>query len=66
MPAALAKHVLGAAVQDFIDQARPTDSNDWLALVRAAQAFTRERIEDYVATATADGPLVPDRTLQER
>ncbi len=59
LPAAVAKSVLSAAVQDFIDEARPTDFNDWLTLVRTARAVSRERIEDYVAVATADGPLVP-------
>ena len=59
LPAAVAKSVLSAAMQDFIDEARPTDFNDWLTLVRTAQAVPRERIEDYVAVATADGPLVP-------
>ena len=33
---------------------------DWLTLARTARAFTRERIEDYVAAATAGGPLMPD------
>jgi len=60
LPAALAKVVLSAAVQDFIDEARPTDDGDWLSLPRAARAVTRERIEDYVAAATATGPLLPD------
>jgi hypothetical protein len=59
LPAAVAKAVLSAAVQDFIDEARPTDFNDWLTLVRTAQSVPRERIEDYVAVATSDGPLVP-------
>jgi hypothetical protein len=60
LPAPLAKVVLSAAVQDFIDEARPTDDGDWLSLSRAARAVTRERIEDYVAAATATGPLLPD------
>ena len=60
LPAALAKVVLSAAVQDFIDEARPTDDGDWLALSRAARSVTRERVEDYVAAATAAGPLMPD------
>ena len=61
LPAALARHVLSAAVQDFIDEARPTDANDWLTLVRAAQNLSRERIEDYIAAAaTSNGPLVPE------
>jgi hypothetical protein len=60
LPAAIAKAVLAGAVQDFIDESRPTDFNDWLTLVRSAQAVSRERIEDYVAAATASGPLVPE------
>jgi len=59
LPAAVARAVLTAAVQDFIDEVRLTDANDWLGLVRAAQAISRERVEDYVAGATASGPLIP-------
>jgi hypothetical protein len=64
LPSAILKSVLAAAVQDFIDEARPTDANDWLTLVRAARTVPRERIEDYVASATADGPLVPDELTE--
>jgi hypothetical protein len=60
LPAALAKVVLGGAVQDFVDEVKPTDDGDWLTLVRATRSFTRERIEDYIGAATATGPLVPD------
>jgi hypothetical protein len=60
LPAAIAKVILSAAVQDFIDEVRPTDDGDWLALSRAARTITRERVEDYVAAATANGPLMPD------
>ena len=60
LPARLAKYVLSAAVQDFLDEVRATDPDDWLSLVRGAGAVPRERIEDYVAAAAADGPLVPD------
>jgi hypothetical protein len=68
LPAAVAKVVLSGAVQDFIDDARPTDDADWLTLVRAARAATRDRIEDYIAAATAAGPFVPDtgRRVPER
>jgi hypothetical protein len=60
VPAALAKVVLSGAVQDFIDEVRPTDEADWLTLARLSRTATREQIEDYLAAATADGPLVPD------
>jgi hypothetical protein len=59
LPAAITKSVLTAAVQDLIDEVRPTDANDWLSLVREAQTASRERIEDYVSAVTAEGPLVP-------
>ena len=62
LPAALAKVVLGGAMQDFIDEARPTDDADWLTLARAAATVTRERIEDHIGAATAAGPLMPDPT----
>jgi hypothetical protein len=60
LPAVLAKPALAAAMQDFVDSVNPTDGNDWLTLARAAQAVSRERFEDYIAAATADGPLLPD------
>jgi hypothetical protein len=60
LPARLAKYVLSAAVLDFVEEVRGTDTDDWLSLVRGAAAMTQERIEDYVAAAAADGPLVPD------
>jgi hypothetical protein len=58
LPASLAKYVLSAAVLNFVDEVRATDPDDWLSLVRTAGAVARERIEDYVAAAAADGPLV--------
>jgi hypothetical protein len=60
LSAVLAKPVLAAAMQDFVDSVNPTDGNDWLTLARAAQSISTERFEDYVAAATADGPLLPD------
>jgi hypothetical protein len=57
LPAMLARAVLARAVQDYVDQVRPTDSSDWLTLVRAAQALPQQKIEDYVASLTAEGPL---------
>jgi hypothetical protein len=59
LPAALTKLVAGAAMQDFLDQVKPNDPDDWLTLVRTARSSTRTRIEDFVSIATARGPLVP-------
>ena len=39
LPAALAKVVLSAAIQDFVDEARPTDDGDWLSLSKAARSI---------------------------
>jgi len=61
LPAAIAKVVLAGAVQDFIDEVKPTDDSDYLTLARTARTFTRDRIEDYVSAATAGGPLMPDQ-----
>jgi hypothetical protein len=55
LPAALARTVLSAAMQDYVDVVRPNDPNDWLTLVREARTLTRERVEDYLAAATAAG-----------
>ncbi len=62
LPASLARGVLSAAVQDFVDQARPIHPSDWLTLVRTAQAISDDRLDDYVAALTADGPLVPEQS----
>jgi hypothetical protein len=60
LPATLSKQVLGAAFQDYLDDVRLTDPNDWLGRVQAMRSISRDRIEDYVAAAAAaGGPLVP-------
>jgi hypothetical protein len=66
LPAVLARPVLAAAMQDFVDATNPTDGNDWLTLARAAQAIDRARFEDYIASATADGPLVAESGEADR
>jgi hypothetical protein len=58
LPSALAKVVLSAAVQDYIDEVSPTDAADWLTMVRTAWMVSPERVEDYMAAATAVGPLM--------
>jgi hypothetical protein len=60
LPAALARGVLGAAMQDYVDRAKPLFADDWLTLVRSAQALSTERIQDYIAALTINGPLVPE------
>jgi hypothetical protein len=62
LPASLLRGVLAGAVLDFVEQVRPLYAGDWLTLVRTAQAITDDRIADYIAALTADGPLVGDRS----
>jgi hypothetical protein len=58
VPAALAKPVLEFAVRDFLHRAPSLHLDDWLTRVRAAQDLSYEQIEDYVAAAIVEGPLV--------
>jgi hypothetical protein len=60
LPAGLAKSVLAIAVQEFVDRVQFSQDDDWLARVQVARDVPRERIEDYVAAATVDGPLLLD------
>jgi hypothetical protein len=62
LPAVLLRGVLASAVQEYVDQVRPLHANDWLTLVRAGQAISKDRVEDYVSALTAGGPLVAERT----
>jgi hypothetical protein len=66
IPAMLARAVLAAAVQDFVDGVRSTDPDDWLSLVRGARTLSRLQVEDYVAAAAADGPLVLEASLDSQ
>jgi hypothetical protein len=59
LPAQLARSLLAIAVQDFVEGIQIVHIDDWLARVRTAQGLTRERIEDYLAVVTVDGPLMP-------
>ncbi len=59
LPAALAPAVLRSAMWDLAMNTRMADPDDWLAVVRAAQAVPADRMADYVSALTADGPLVP-------
>ena len=60
LPSPLTREVLRAALQRFVDEVRPAYPDDWLALVRHADALRRTQVEDYVYGLTVpDGPLVP-------
>jgi hypothetical protein len=59
MPAALLPGVLAAATLDFIDNATSRDPDDRRGPVAFVQALTTERVEEYLALLTTEGPLVP-------
>jgi hypothetical protein len=65
LPSTLIRGILSAALQDYLDNARPAYGGDWWTLGELARTLSRDRAIDYVSALTAGGPLVPaasDRT----
>ena len=60
LPASLAPGVLAFAMWDLTMTAQVANADDWLPVVRAAQAVSSQRLEDYVSALAAGGPLVPE------
>jgi hypothetical protein len=59
MPAALLAPVLTSATLDFVNSAVSRDQDDRRGLVEFVQALQPDRVEQYLALLTTDGPLVP-------
>ena len=59
MPAALLAPVLAGATLDFVNAAVSRDPDDRRGLVEFVQSLKAERVEQYLALLTTDGPLVP-------
>jgi hypothetical protein len=59
MPAALLAPVLTSATLDFVNSATSRDQDDRRGLVEFVQALQPDRVEQYLALLTTDGPLVP-------
>jgi hypothetical protein len=59
MPAALLPPVLAAATWDLVLTVRSRDFDDRQGLVDYVDALTLDRVEQYLALLTTDGPLVP-------
>jgi hypothetical protein len=59
MPAALLGPVLASATLDFVNTGVSRDEDDRRGLVEFVQALDRQRLEQYLALLTTDGPLVP-------
>ena len=59
MPASLLGPVLASATLDFVNTAISRDEDDRRGPVEFVSALDRERLEEYLALLTTDGPLVP-------
>jgi hypothetical protein len=59
MPGTLLPAVLAAATWDFVITVRTRDFDDRQGLVAFVDALTSDRVEQYLALLTTDGPLVP-------
>jgi hypothetical protein len=59
MPAPLLAPVLAAATVDFIENATSRDPDDRRGPIEFVQALGVDRVEQYLALLTTDGPLVP-------
>jgi hypothetical protein len=59
MPAALLPSVLASATWDLVLNVRSRDFDDRQGLVDYVDALTIDRVEQYLALLTTDGPLVP-------
>jgi hypothetical protein len=59
MPARLLGPVLASATLDLIDIGPARDEDDRRGLVEFVQTIGTERMEEYLALLTTDGPLVP-------
>lgn len=59
MPAPLLGAVLTSATLDFINSVTSRDADDRRGLVEFVQMLRADRVEQYLALLTTDGPLVP-------
>jgi hypothetical protein len=59
MPASLLGPVLASATLDFVNTVISRDEDDRRGLMEFVQALDAQRLEQYLALLTTDGPLVP-------
>jgi hypothetical protein len=59
MPAALLGPILTSATLELVNNTVSRDADDRRALVEFVSALTLDRLEQYLALLTTDGPLVP-------
>lgn len=61
LPAGLAPGILAYATWDLASDTQMADFDDWLSVIRAAQALYADRMENYVSAMVADGALIEVR-----
>jgi hypothetical protein len=66
LPAELAPGVIAFAMQEVVDQARPSYMDDWSEFTRAARALSRDALADFIAAQTAGGALLPAKNTEDR
>jgi hypothetical protein len=59
MPASLLAPVLASATLDFVNSAVSRDQDDRRGLVEFVRALRADKVEQYLALLTTDGPLLP-------
>lgn len=59
LPSALVPGVAARVAWDVVRDAGVAGPDDWLPIIRAAQALSFDQVADHVAALTYDGPLVP-------
>jgi hypothetical protein len=59
MPATLLAPVLASATLDLVNTVPSRDEDDRRGLTEAIDGLGQDRLEQYLALLTSDGPLVP-------
>ena len=66
LPAELAPGVIAYAMQEVVDQARPSYMDDWTEFTRASLALSPEMFADFIAAQAAGGGLRPAKNTDDR
>ncbi len=59
LPMTLARGVVAAALQDYLDDARPAYTGDWFTLAAQARDMSDDHLVDEISALTARGALIP-------
>jgi hypothetical protein len=62
----MAPGVIAFAMQEVMDQARPSHFDDWSEFSRAARVMSRDILVDFIAAQAAGGSLLPARQMHDR